>query len=110
MKRHHYLLGYIFAAAMIAGLAFTSASAQTDKKYAPPSLTTDRSKPAPRTADGHPDLSGMWVEKFGALGTDPAVGKPERTRPAGPGAGPHPRIGRAGQRRGPPARRRPNQG
>jgi len=84
MKRHHYLLGYIFAAAMIAGLAFTSASAQTDKKYAPPSLTTDRSKPAPRTADGHPDLSGMWVEKFGALGTDPAVGKPERTRPAGP--------------------------
>ena len=79
--KHRYLLGCLIAAAMIAGLSSTTASAQADrdqgtKKYAPPSLPTDHSKPAPRRADGHPDLSGMWIEKYGALGTDPAVGKP----------------------------------
>jgi hypothetical protein len=76
--KHHYLLGYVIAAAMIFGLSGTSASAQTDqgtKKYAPPSVSKDHSKPAPRTADGHPELSGMWIEKYGALGTDPAAGK-----------------------------------
>ncbi len=89
--KHLYLLGYLIAAAMITGVGSTRASAQADKdqgtkKYAPPSLPKDHSKPAPRTADGHPDLSGMWIEKYGALGTDPAVGKPEgsgaRPRPA----------------------------
>jgi len=88
---HRYLLGYLIAATMITGVGSTRASAQADKdqgtkKYAPPSLPKDHSKPAPRTADGHPDLSGMWIEKYGALGTDPAVGKPEgsgaRSRPA----------------------------
>src|SRR5437879_9249685 len=80
--KHRYCLGCLSAAARIAGRSATTASAQADKdqgtkKYAPPSLPTDHSKPAPRTADGHPDLSGMWIEKYGALGTDPAVGKPE---------------------------------
>lgn len=79
-----YLLGYLIAAAMIAGGAFTAASAQADKdqgtkKYAPPSVSKDHSKPAPRAADGHPDLGGMWIEKYGALGTDPAAGKSEVT-------------------------------
>jgi hypothetical protein len=79
--KHRYLLGCLIGAAMIVGLGFTTASAQADKdqgikKYAPPSLSKDHSKPAPRAADGHPELSGMWIEKYGALGTDPAVGKP----------------------------------
>jgi hypothetical protein len=87
--KHHHLLGCLLAAAMFAGLASVAAFAQADqgaKKYAPPALSKDHSKPAPRAADGHPDLSGMWIEKYGALGTDPAVGKPEgsgrRTGPA----------------------------
>lgn len=80
--RHHGLLGYVIAVAMVAAFGSMSALAQTPndqgtKKYAPPQLSKDHSKPAPRTADGHPDLSGMWIEKYGALGTDPAVGKPE---------------------------------
>src|SRR5579863_4250927 len=80
MKRH-YLLGSLLAAVLIGGFVSTPSSAQADKdqgtkKYAPPALTKDHSKPTPRTADGHPDLSGMWIEKYGALGTDPAVGRP----------------------------------
>src|SRR5205807_1196100 len=44
--KHRYLLGCLIAAAMIAGLSSTTASAQADKdqgtkKYAPPSLPTD---------------------------------------------------------------------
>ena len=79
--KHHHVLGYLLAAAMVAAVCAASASAQADKdqgtkKYAPPALSKDHSKPTPRTADGHPDLSGMWIEKYGALGTDPAVGKP----------------------------------
>jgi len=62
--KHHHVLGYLLAAAMIAGVCVVSAAAQTDKdqgtkKYAPPALSKDHSKTAPRTADGHPDLSGM---------------------------------------------------
>jgi hypothetical protein len=80
--RHHGLLGYVLLAALVAAAGTAVALAQTTteqgtKKYAPPSVSKDHSKPAPRTADGHPDLSGMWIEKYGALGTDPAVGKPQ---------------------------------
>jgi hypothetical protein len=78
--KQRYLLGYLLAAALIIAFGSTTASAQSDqgtKKYAPPSVSKDHSKPAPRTADGHPDLSGMWIEKYGALGTDPAAGKSE---------------------------------
>jgi hypothetical protein len=81
--KHHHVLACLLAASVVAGLASVSASAQTDqgaKKYAPPALSKDHSKPTPRTADGHPDLSGMWIEKYGALGTDPAVGKPAQNR------------------------------
>jgi hypothetical protein len=73
---------------MIVGFGSTRTFAQADqgKKYAPPSLPKDHSKPAPRTADGHPNLSGRWIEKYGALGPDPAAGKPERPRTGGGGA------------------------
>jgi hypothetical protein len=92
MKLHH-VLGYLLAAAMIASVCVASAAAQADKdqgtkKYAPPTLSKDHSKAAPRTADGHPDLSGMWIEKYGALGTDPAVGKPAQNRAPRPAAYP----------------------
>src|SRR2546423_15286546 len=61
--RYRYLLGYLIAVAMVVGFGSTKVLAQADqgKKYAPPSLPKDHSKPAPRTADGHPDLSGMWI-------------------------------------------------
>lgn len=90
--KHHHVLGCLLAAAMIASVCVGSAAAQAGKdqgtkKYAPPALSKDHSKPTPRTADGHPDLSGMWIEKYGALGTDPAVGKPEgSSRRTGPPA------------------------
>jgi hypothetical protein len=92
MKLHH-VLGCLLAAAMVASVCAASASAQADKnqetkKYAPPTLSKDHSKPTPRTADGHPDLSGMWIEKYGALGTDPAVGKPAQNRAPRPAAYP----------------------
>ena len=86
MKRYS-LLKYVVAAALLAAFGVATASAQSDqgtKKYAPPSLSKDHSKPAPRTADGHPDLSGMWIEKYGALGTDPAAGKTEVRGRSGP--------------------------
>jgi hypothetical protein len=81
--KHHHLLGCLLAAAIVAGLVSVTAFAQAEqgvKKYAPPALSKDHSKPAPHAADGHPDLSGMWIEKYGALGTDPAVGKPAQNR------------------------------
>jgi hypothetical protein len=91
MKNRH-VLGFLIAAA-VANVCAASASAQADKnqetkKYAPPALSKDHSKPTPRTADGHPDLSGMWIEKYGALGTDPAVGKPAQNRAPRPAAYP----------------------
>jgi len=42
--------------------------AKSTRQYAPPSLPSGPSRPAPRTADGHVDLSGMWIEKYGELG------------------------------------------
>ena len=91
--KHHHVLGCLLAATMVASVCAASASAQADKnqetkKYAPPALSKDHSKPTPRTADGHPDLSGMWIEKYGALGTDPAVGKPAQNRAPRPAAYP----------------------
>jgi hypothetical protein len=91
--KHHHVLGCLLAATMVASVCAASASAQADKnqetkKYAPPTLSKDHSKPTPRTADGHPDLSGMWIEKYGALGTDPAVGKPAQNRAPRPAAYP----------------------
>jgi len=91
--KHRHVLGCLLAAAMVASVCAASASAQADKdqgtkKYAPPALSKDHSKPTPRTADGHPDLSGMWIEKYGALGTDPAVGKPAQNRAPRPAAYP----------------------
>jgi hypothetical protein len=89
MKRHSDLLGYlVFAAAAVFTVSASARSNQNSaapqgKKYAPPKLSSDRSKPAPRAADGHPDLSGMWIEKYGALGADPAAGKPAQPRTAG---------------------------
>src|SRR5438132_492392 len=67
--KHRYLLGYLIAAAVITGVGSTRASAQADKdqgtkKYAPPSLPKDHSKPAPRTADGrphNPDADPSWM-------------------------------------------------
>lgn len=50
-------------------------SSSSAKKYQPPPLPSDHSKPTPRTADGHPDLSGMWIEKYTALGPDVDAGK-----------------------------------
>jgi hypothetical protein len=83
--KYRYLLGYLLTVATIVVLssAITFAQAKQEKKYAPPALPKDHSKPVPRTADGHPDLSGMWIERYGALGTDPAVGRPERPRTGG---------------------------
>jgi hypothetical protein len=91
--KHRHAFGCLLAAAMVASVCAASVSAQADKdqgtkKYAPPALSKDHSKPTPRTADGHPDLSGMWIEKYGALGTDPAVGKPAQNRAPRPAAYP----------------------
>jgi hypothetical protein len=54
-----------------------SAQNPTEKKYTPPALHKGDSKPAPHAADGHVDLSGMWIEKYAALGADTAAGDPQ---------------------------------
>ena len=53
-----------------------SQAAEGSKKYESPHFHKGASKPTPRTADGHPDLSGMWIEKYGAVGRDVDAGKP----------------------------------
>jgi len=57
-------------------------SAKSPTQYSPPPLPSGPSKPTPRTADGHPDLSGMWIERYGELGVDTAFGKPPSSRAA----------------------------
>jgi len=77
MKRY-FLRKYVTAAAPVLvawNMAFVRSMAQT-KQYAPPSLPSATSKPAPRTADGHPDLTGIWIEKYGEVGEDIAFRKP----------------------------------
>jgi hypothetical protein len=75
MKHRYPLACFAAAAAFTLGMISASASAQTDstKKYAAPKLSSERTKPAPHTADGHVDLSGMWLEKYAALGADTAA-------------------------------------
>ena len=89
MKRH-YPLGYFVAAAFALGMISASAGAQTDsaKKYAAPKLSSERTKPAPRAADGHVDLSGMWLEKYAALGADTAAQQAPAPRAAAAAAEP----------------------
>ena len=61
MKRPALLLGM---ALVFAGLLFVVASptaAQAPGAHKLPNLPV---KPTPRTADGHPDLSGMWIEGY----------------------------------------------
>src|SRR5580704_10915815 len=79
--RRYFLRKSSTAAAFVVvvwNLASSPAAAQTKntKQYAPPALPSGPSKPTPRTADGHPDLSGMWIEKYGELGEDVAFRKP----------------------------------
>jgi hypothetical protein len=80
MKLHYSLADFVVAAVIVLGMIPASAAAQTGsnqtpKKYAPPALSSEHSKPTPHTADGHPDLSGMWLEKYAPLGADTAAGK-----------------------------------
>jgi hypothetical protein len=80
-----------------APLAVHSAVAQT----APPSVTTANA-PAPRTPDGHPDLSGVWWPGSD-LRVPPLDAAPPAPRPAtGPPPAPRPANGGA---QAPPARR-----
>ena len=65
--KHHYPFAYFVAATAFAlGMIPASAAAQA-KKYDAPKLSTEHSKPAAHTADGHVDLSGMWIETCAAL-------------------------------------------
>jgi len=72
---------FIWSVASVSSAAQTKKNsapegAKSTKQYAPPPLPSGPSKPAPRTADGHVDLSGMWIEKYGELGEDIAFRKP----------------------------------
>jgi hypothetical protein len=66
----------------VASLPCAAQDSKSAKQYAPPPLPSGPSKPAPRKADGHVDLSGMWIEKYGELGEDVAFRKPAPGRAA----------------------------
>jgi len=88
----HYFVSDCAAATAVMALCMVSmpAAAQTNhnaaaaptaggaQKFTPPPIPSGPSAPTPRAADGHPDLSGMWIEKYGALGPDTAFGKTPR--------------------------------
>ena len=84
MKRNHFL-GLLVVAAAAWWLASAtpaiaqnknSAKSSSDSKYNPPALHKGASGPAPHAADGHVDLSGMWIERYAAVGPDTAAGNP----------------------------------
>src|ERR1700675_3741576 len=62
----------------------SAAQTKNTTQYAPPSLPSGPSKPTPRTADGHPDLSGMWIERYGSLGSVAAATAEKKTPPRTP--------------------------
>jgi hypothetical protein len=84
MTRNHFLFSPAVAAAILWAASVTPATAQnktpqksSDAKYNPPALHKGQSAPAPRTPDGHVDFSGMWIEKYQALGADTVSGDPQ---------------------------------
>jgi len=85
MKRNYFFSALAVAAAAFWVLSPAPASAQSktssqksaDTKYDAPALHKGQSAPAPHTADGHVDLSGMWIEKYAALGADTAAPEPQ---------------------------------
>lgn len=78
MKRNDFLRSLAIAAAAFWVLSPAPAAAQKsgDTKYNPPALHKGPSGAAPHAADGHVDLSGMWIERYSAVGPDTAAGNP----------------------------------
>jgi hypothetical protein len=86
MKRNHLLVSLTsLAVAALLAVNCAPAAAQTKApaqgsggaKYNAPALHKGQSKPAPRSADGHVDFSGMWIEKYAALGADTVAVEPQ---------------------------------
>ena len=62
MVRKNHLFRLSAAAAILAMLALTPVAVfgQGDSSLTAVDVKSAKPKPAPRTADGHPDLSGYW--------------------------------------------------